>query len=89
MIWGLMLTPCHFYCNFYRPTVSSAISRLCRQAMDYRPAVMEWLYIVPLYHFMNDVSKPYMKLDSIPRIDARAEDANLNLKNFKNKTPDR
>lgn len=55
--------------------------------MAYGSAAMEWLRIVPLYHFMHGVSEPYMKLDSIPRISARAEDANLNLKQFKKKIP--
>jgi hypothetical protein len=72
----------------YRPTVSSAFSKLFKDAMGYSgTAVLDWLYVVPLYHFMNGDCKPYMKLECSPKIGARAENPELNLKQFKRNIP--
>ena len=49
--------------------------------------MLDWLYVVPLYHFMNGDCKPYMKLECSPKIGARAENSELNLKKFKSKIP--
>jgi hypothetical protein len=70
----------------FRPIVSSALSKLYHDAMGYSgTAVLDWLYVVPLYHFMSGDCKPYMKPDHNPKIGARAENPELNLKQFKRK----
>ena len=85
----VLLTKTFTSCSlFVRLRVSSALSKLFKEAMSYSgSAVFDWLYVVPLYHFMNGDCKPYTKLDYSAKIGARVEDPDLNLKRFKTKIP--
>ena len=68
-----------------RPTVVSAIERLCKEAMK-SSTIWEWLYVLPLYHFMRDDCEPFMTPEYNPeKISISTQAGNLDLKSFRSK----
>ena len=59
---ALSFASVHYYPHLYRPLVSSAVSRLCREAnnSNMKQPVWDILHVIPLYHFMKGKSKPFM-----------------------------
>ena len=71
-----------------RPTVVSAIERLCKEAMNSstREIIWDWLCVLPLYHFMRDDCEPFMTPEYNPeKISISAQARNLDLKSFRSK----
>lgn len=74
----------------FRSKIADAVACLCKVAMKSRTSepVWDWLYVLPLYHFMKDDLEPYMKPEYDPSkifISARAKE--LDLTDVKNKVP--
>ena len=50
------------YVYLFSVTIANAIGRLCQQAA--KPGTkennMDWLFVLPLYHFMDGISEPFM-----------------------------
>lgn len=67
--------------------MASAIKRLCKEAMTDKP-VWDWLYILPLYHFMKDSKESIMIPEYDPtKILINAREKDLGLGNMKTKVP--
>jgi hypothetical protein len=54
--------------NDFRVKVSAAIIRLCKEAMKFKTkeANLDWLYALPLYHFMLRFCEPFASLEYDP-----------------------
>ena len=67
--------------------IANAVARLCKEAMKF--TVWDWLYVLPLYHFMKDNNRePFMVPEYDPSkisISARAKE--LSLEDVKSKVP--
>lgn len=46
----------------FSATIANAVGRLCQQAAKAgtKEANSDWLFVLPLYHFMDGISEPFM-----------------------------
>ena len=89
MLWLYSLN-CILLFFFRRPNIAFGVARLFKEAMTagIREPVWDWLYVLPLYHFMNGESDPFMSLEYDPeKIKFNARAADLDLRNVKFKVP--
>ena len=71
-----------------REKIADTVARLCKEAMNYRNPVWDWLYVLPLYNFMMGYSEPFMRPEyDINRIRIGARADKLNFKDLRSKIP--
>ena len=54
----------------YRPAVYEAVLHICKVAMKkvtHKDCNCDWLYVLPLCHFLSGSCKPYDNIDYYPR----------------------
>lgn len=56
-------------CIFFSIIIANAVGQLCQQAAKagIKDATMDWLFILPLYHFMDGISDPFMPPEYDPK----------------------
>ena len=51
---------------FYRSAVYDAVLRICKDAMKKATHNCDWLYVLPLCHFLSGSCKPYDNVEYYP-----------------------
>ena len=79
---------CLYVC---RSEIAEAVKLLCEEAIKAGTSepCWDWLYVLPLYHFMKGISEPFMDLQyNLKDIQFYATSKELDLFAVKNKMPD-
>ena len=75
-----------------RSIIAKAVALLCEEAIKAKISepCWDWLYVLPLYHFMKGLSEPFMDLQfdfKSRELDATAKELELNINAVKRKMP--
>jgi hypothetical protein len=71
----------------FRPTVASAIAQLCSRVAGtaVKKFAIEWLLTIPLYHFLENMSKPCGKVKFDGKPDWELYNTKLGMTNVADK----
>lgn len=55
-----------FVLTFFSGTIATAVKQLCERAVEVDATNVDWLFVLPLYHFLIGTSKPFMAPEYSP-----------------------